>query len=165
MENDGYRTQGRKRGRVPSNEAIPSKKLTRSNSLPSQNKFNVLANLPDTGKIQDPTNATSQTKIPRPPPPVTMRKPPYYRDLLKQINKIEGIKCNAKEAGEFIKLFCKTPRDVRKLTEYLDKNNKEYFVIPGKVVIPIKILIKGLPIDMDLDEIKTESTKNSESRK
>ncbi|GBM36695.1 hypothetical protein AVEN_202034-1 [Araneus ventricosus] len=144
VENDGYRTQGRKRGRVPSNEAIPSKKLTRSNSLPLRNKFNVLANLPDTGNNQNPTNALSQTKIPK----VLLK--------LKQINEIEGIKRNAKEAGEFIKLFCETPRDVRKLTEYLDKNNKEYFVIPGKVVKPIKIVIKGLPIDTDLDEIKTE---------
>ncbi|GBM74941.1 hypothetical protein AVEN_173357-1 [Araneus ventricosus] len=151
-ENEGYQTQGRKRGRVPSNESIPSKKLTRSNSLPLQNKFNVLANLPDTDNNQDPTNAISQTKI----PPVTMRKPVNYPDLLKQINEKEGIKCNAKEAGEFIKLFCETPRDVRNLTEFLDKSNKENFVIPGKVVKPIKIVIKGLPIDMDLDEIKTE---------
>ncbi|GBN16962.1 hypothetical protein AVEN_228698-1 [Araneus ventricosus] len=107
-ENDGYQTQGRKRGRVPSNESIPSKKLTRSNSLPLQNKFNALANLPDTGNNQDPTNATSQTKIPK-IPPVTLRKPVNYRDLLKQINEKEGIKCNAKEAGEFIKLFCEPP--------------------------------------------------------
>ncbi|GBM98189.1 hypothetical protein AVEN_242444-1 [Araneus ventricosus] len=155
MENDGYHTQGRKRGRVPSNETIPSKKLTRSNSLPLQNKFNVLANLPDSGSNQEPTNAVSQTKIPK-IPPVTMKKPINYRDLLKQINEIEGIKCNAKEAGEFIKLFCETPRDVRKLTEFLDKNNKEYFVMPGKAVKPIKVVIKGLPKDMELDEIKTE---------
>ncbi|GBM22914.1 hypothetical protein AVEN_136339-1 [Araneus ventricosus] len=85
-----------------------------------------------------------------------MTKPVNYRDLLKQINEIEGIKCNAKEAGEFIKLFCETARDVKKLTEFLDKNNKEYFVIPGKAVKPIKVVIKGLPKDTDLDEIKTE---------
>ncbi|GBN44716.1 hypothetical protein AVEN_247335-1 [Araneus ventricosus] len=155
VENDGYQTQGRKRGRVLSNETIPSKKLNRSNTLPLQNIFNVLANLPDTGSNQDATNAISPTKTPK-IPPVTMKKHVNYRDLLKQINEIKGIKCNAKEAGEFIKLFCETPRDVRKLTEFLDKNNKEYFVIPGQAVKPIKVVIKGLPNDMDLDEIKTE---------
>ncbi|GBO08288.1 hypothetical protein AVEN_134857-1 [Araneus ventricosus] len=154
-EKNGYQTQGRKRGRVPSNESIPSKKLTRSNSLPLQNKFNALANLPDTGNGQDPTNAIPLTKITK-IPPVTLKKPGNYRDLLKQINEKEGIKCNAKEAGEFVKLFCETPRDVRSLVDFLDKNNKEYFVIPGRVVKPIKIVIKGLPIDMDLEEIKTE---------
>ncbi|GBL82401.1 hypothetical protein AVEN_252547-1 [Araneus ventricosus] len=147
--------RGRERGRVPSDEPIPSKKLTRSNSLPLQNKFNALANLPDMGNNQDPTNAISLTKIPK-IPPVTLKKPDNYRKLLKQINETEGIKCNAKEAREFIKLFCESPKDVRNLTDYLDKNNKEYFVIPGKIVKPIKIVIKGFPIDMDLDEIKTE---------
>ncbi|GBM42872.1 hypothetical protein AVEN_245699-1 [Araneus ventricosus] len=62
----------------------------------------------------------------------------------------------AKEAVDFIKLFCEAPGDVRKLTDYLDKNKKEYFVIPGRAVKPIKIVIKGLPKDMDLDDIKTE---------
>ncbi|GBN28037.1 hypothetical protein AVEN_147242-1, partial [Araneus ventricosus] len=76
-ENDGYQTQGRKRGRVPSNESIRSKKLTRSNSLPLQNKFNALANLLDTGNSQGPTNATSLTKIPK-ISPVTLRKPDNY---------------------------------------------------------------------------------------
>ncbi|GBM36743.1 hypothetical protein AVEN_171856-1 [Araneus ventricosus] len=154
-DNDGYQTQGRKRGRVPSNEPNHSKKLTRSNSLPLQNKFNALANLPDAGNNQDPTNAIFLTKIPK-IPPVTLKKPVNYRDLIKKINEKEGIKCNAKEAGEFVKPFCETPRDVRSLLEFLDKSNKEYFVIPGQVVKPIKIVIKGLPIDMDLEEIKTE---------
>ncbi|GBN46631.1 hypothetical protein AVEN_228660-1 [Araneus ventricosus] len=58
-ENNGYQTQGRKRGRVPSNESIPSKKLTRSNSLPLQNKFNALANLPDTENIKEIYHLTS----------------------------------------------------------------------------------------------------------
>ncbi|GBM30590.1 hypothetical protein AVEN_27621-1 [Araneus ventricosus] len=154
-ENDGYQTQGRKRGRVPSNESIPSKKLTRSNSLPLQNKFNALANLPNTGNNQGPTNEISLTKISK-IPPVTLKKPDNYRKLLKQINEKEGMKCNDKEAGEFVKLFCETPRDVRSLVEFLDKSNKEYFVIPGEVVKPIKIVIKGRPNDMDLEEIKTE---------
>ncbi|GBN93966.1 hypothetical protein AVEN_25541-1 [Araneus ventricosus] len=57
-------------------------------------------------------------------------------------------------AGEFIKLFCETPNHVRALTDFLDQ--KEYFVIPGRAEKPIKIVIKGLPIDMDLEEIKTE---------
>ncbi|GBM64172.1 hypothetical protein AVEN_89026-1 [Araneus ventricosus] len=78
MGNDGYQTQGRKRGRVPSNETIPSKKLTRSNSLLLQNKFNVFANLPDSGSNQDQTNEVSQTKTPQ-IPPVTMKKPVNYR--------------------------------------------------------------------------------------
>ncbi|GBM25357.1 hypothetical protein AVEN_233688-1, partial [Araneus ventricosus] len=88
-ENDGYQTQGRKRGRVPSNESIPSKKRTSSNSLPLQNKFNALANLPDTGNNQGPTNEISLTKIPK-IPPVTLKKPDNYRKLLKQINEKEG---------------------------------------------------------------------------
>ncbi|GBM08946.1 hypothetical protein AVEN_170190-1 [Araneus ventricosus] len=85
-----------------------------------------------TGNNQGPTNAISLTKTPK-IPPVTLEKPGNYRDLIKQINEKEGIKCNAKEAGEFVKLFCETPRDVRSLVDFLDENNKEYFVIPGRI--------------------------------
>ncbi|GBM05141.1 hypothetical protein AVEN_197705-1 [Araneus ventricosus] len=152
VANDDFQTQGRKRGRVHSNNSIPSKKLTRSNSLPLQNKYNALANLPDAGNSQDESELAKIQKI----PPVTLRKPDDYRKLLKELNETEGIKCNAKDAGEFIKLFCESPKDVRNLVNYLDKNNKEYFVIPGKVVKPIKIVIKGLSVDMDPEDIKSE---------
>ncbi|GBL91510.1 hypothetical protein AVEN_263380-1 [Araneus ventricosus] len=87
-----------------------------------------------------------------------MKRSIDYRDMLKQINEVEGIPCKAKETGEFIKLFCETPRDIRSLTEFLDKKGKEYFVIPGRAEKPIKAVIKGLPLDMNLDEIKIELT-------
>ncbi|GBM19042.1 hypothetical protein AVEN_172507-1 [Araneus ventricosus] len=74
----------------------------------------------------------------------------------RQINEVEKIKCLAKEAGAFLKLHCTTSGDVRKLTDYLDKNQNEYFVIPRKAIKPIKVVIKGLPKDMDMDKIKTD---------
>ncbi|GBN23501.1 hypothetical protein AVEN_152547-1 [Araneus ventricosus] len=86
-----------------------------------------------------------------------MKRAIDYRDLLKQINEVEKIPCKAKEAGEFIKLFCQTPKNVRALTDFLDKG-KEYFVIPGRAEKPVKVVIKGLPLDMDLDEIEAELT-------
>ncbi|GBL57844.1 hypothetical protein AVEN_85441-1, partial [Araneus ventricosus] len=85
-----------------------------------------------------------------------MKRSNDYRDLIKQINEVEKIPCKAKEAGEFIKLFCETPNHVRTLTDFLDKKEKEYFVIPGRTEKPIKVVIKGLPIDMDLEEIKND---------
>ncbi|GBN62122.1 hypothetical protein AVEN_119399-1, partial [Araneus ventricosus] len=100
VANDDFQIQGRKRGRVHSNNSIPCKKLTRSNSLPLQNKYNALANLPDAGNSQDESELAKIPKI----PPVTLRKPDDYRKLLKELNETEGIKCNAKDAGEFIKL-------------------------------------------------------------
>ncbi|GBM69812.1 putative RNA-directed DNA polymerase from transposon BS, partial [Araneus ventricosus] len=78
--------------------------------------------------------------------------------MLKQINEVEGIPCKAKEAGEFLKLFCQTPKDVRSLVNFLDKKGKEYFVIAERAEKPVKVVIKGLPIDTDLDHIKTELT-------
>ncbi|GBM43178.1 hypothetical protein AVEN_50102-1 [Araneus ventricosus] len=79
-----------------------------------------------------------------------MKRSIDYRDLLKQ--------CKAKEAGEFVKLFCQTPKDIKALIDFPDKKGKKYFVIPERAEKPIKVVIKGLPLDMDLDEIKAELT-------
>ncbi|KAF8784055.1 Nucleic-acid-binding protein transposon like protein [Argiope bruennichi] len=79
-----------------------------------------------------------------------------YREIIKRLNQTYNIKCKAKESGEFIKLFAESPEDVRKLTSYLDEQQKEYFVISDKAEKPVKIVIKGLPINTDPEEIKNE---------
>ncbi|GBN22410.1 Nucleic-acid-binding protein from transposon X-element [Araneus ventricosus] len=85
-----------------------------------------------------------------------LRRSQDYRILLKEINEVEKIECKGKEAGEFIKLFCKTPNQVRSLTDYLNNKGKEYFVIPDRAEKPVKVVIKGLPVDMDMEIIKSE---------
>ncbi|GBN82102.1 Nucleic-acid-binding protein from transposon X-element [Araneus ventricosus] len=155
--NDNFQTQGRKRNRDLSNEIISSKKLVTDHSIPLQNSFNVLANLPTDDAPSGSNDKTTPISAPK-IQPIMMKRSIDYRDMLKQINEVEGIPCKAKEAGEFLKLFCQTPKDVRSLVNFLDKKGKEYFVIAERAEKPVKVVIKGLPIDTDLDHIKTELT-------
>ncbi|KAF8789917.1 Nucleic-acid-binding protein transposon like protein [Argiope bruennichi] len=91
-------------------------------------------------------------------PPIMLRRIAEYPVLLKRINTVQKIKCTAKETGEFVKLFVDTTDDVRKLTKYLEEQNLEYYVISDKAEKPVKIVIKGLPINTDVEEIKNELT-------
>ncbi|GBN26946.1 hypothetical protein AVEN_264116-1 [Araneus ventricosus] len=136
MDSDNFTTQGRRRKRAPSNKIESSKKIATDSGLPLKNSYEVLANLPAEG---NPSNQTDKVKTATTPKivPIMMRRSNDYRDLIKQINEVENIPCRAKEAGEFIKLFCDTPNHVRALTDFLDKKEKEYFVIPGRTERPI----------------------------
>ncbi|GBN89441.1 hypothetical protein AVEN_223697-1 [Araneus ventricosus] len=155
MDSDNFTFQGRRRKRAPSNKTAPSKKIATDSGLPLKNSYDVLAKLP---AEDNPSNQTDKVKTATTPKivPIMMKRSNDYRDLIKQINEVEKIPCKAKEAGEFIKLFCETPNHVGALTDFLDKKEKESFVIPGSAEKPIKLVIKGLPIDMDLEEIKSE---------
>ncbi|GBO18107.1 Nucleic-acid-binding protein from transposon X-element [Araneus ventricosus] len=128
-----------------------------SDSIPLQNKFSPLANLPTAESTQEQANNVNQGKPPK-ISPITLKKPANYRELLRKINEVEKIKCIAKETGEFLKLHCTTPDDAKKLTDYFDKNQNEYFVTPRRTNKPIKVVIKGLPKETDTEEIKEELT-------
>ncbi|KAF8785183.1 Nucleic-acid-binding protein transposon like protein [Argiope bruennichi] len=99
-----------------------------------------------------------ETQISPKIPPIMLRRTAEYREIIKRLNTIHNIKCKAKEAGEFIKLFAETSDDVRKLTKYLHEQTKEYFVIADRAEKPIKVVLKGLPLNIDTEEIKTELT-------
>ncbi|GBL92945.1 hypothetical protein AVEN_54597-1 [Araneus ventricosus] len=45
-------------------------------------------------------------------------------------------------------------KDHRELTEYLDKQEIQYYVVPSRAENPIKTIIKGLPPYTTTDEIK-----------
>ncbi|GBO00921.1 Nucleic-acid-binding protein from transposon X-element [Araneus ventricosus] len=155
LETNGeFQFQNRKRGRASPQKDANNKK-TNSDSIPLQNKFSPLAELPTAESTQDQANNVNQGKTPK-IPPITLKKPANYRELLRRINEVEKIKCIAKEAGEFLKLQCTTPDDAKKLTDYFDKNQNEYFVTSRKTNKPIKVVIKGLPKETDTEDIKEE---------
>ncbi|GBO19514.1 hypothetical protein AVEN_190084-1 [Araneus ventricosus] len=155
LETNGeFQFQNRKRGRASPQKDANNKK-TNSDSIPLQNKFSPLAKLPTAESTQEQANNVNQGKTPK-ITPITLKKPANYRELLRSINEVEKIKCIAKEAGEFLKLHCTTPDDAKKLTDYFDKNQNEYFVIPHKTSKPIKVVIKGLPKETDMEDIKEE---------
>ncbi|GBM85443.1 Nucleic-acid-binding protein from transposon X-element [Araneus ventricosus] len=152
--NEDFQIQNRKRGWTSAQKNATNKKIN-SDSIPLQNKFSPLANLPTAESTQDQAINVNQGKTPK-ISPITLKKPTNYRELFRRINEVEKIKCIAKEAGEFLKLHCTTPDDDKKLTDYFDKNQNEYFVTPRKTNKPIKVVIKGLPKETDTEDINEE---------
>ncbi|GBN56332.1 Nucleic-acid-binding protein from transposon X-element [Araneus ventricosus] len=154
QNNEDFQIQNRKRGWTSPPKNANNKKIN-SDSIPLQNRFSPLANLPTAESTQDQANNVNQGKTPK-ISPITLKKPENYRELLRRINEVEKIKCIAKETGEFLKLHCTSPDDAKKLTDFFDKNQNEYFVTSRKTSKPIKIVIKGLPKETDTEDIKEE---------
>ncbi|GFS73338.1 uncharacterized protein TNCV_4712151 [Trichonephila clavipes] len=62
----------------------------------------------------------------------------------------------SKLSGELIKLYTNTSIDYHKLLNLLDQHHFQYHVITPKDERPIKVVIKGLPCNTDINDIKVE---------
>ncbi|KAF8785964.1 Nucleic-acid-binding protein transposon like protein [Argiope bruennichi] len=149
-KDDEFQLFKRKRSHKANKEIPPNKKPAAVEPLKTQNKYDALSDLKNS---DDPTTGlVNQPVI----PPIMLRRTADYKEIIKRLNTVHKINCKAKEAGEFIKLFVETSDDIRKMTKYLDELDKEYFVIASRAEKPIKVVIKGLPINTECEEIKQE---------
>ncbi|GBM82507.1 hypothetical protein AVEN_91336-1, partial [Araneus ventricosus] len=87
-------------------------------------------------------------------PPVVIKNFPEFKFLMKRLNETKNLKCRAKPVGEFMHVFTNSSKDHRDLTDYLTEQNIQYYVVPSRAEKPVKIVIKGLPIDAKTDEIE-----------
>ncbi|GBN27842.1 Nucleic-acid-binding protein from transposon X-element [Araneus ventricosus] len=155
LKTDGFTTVQKKRPRRRSDDTIEvSKKV----NIPAKGPETETRNTYDV--LQDQIiNEDKLTPIPPPKiPPIMLKRIAEYPVLLKRINTVKKIKCTAKESGELVKLFVETPDNVRDLTKYLDELNLEYFQIDSDPIKPIKVVVKGLGINADMEEMKIELT-------
>ncbi|GFY10374.1 nucleic-acid-binding protein from transposon X-element [Trichonephila clavipes] len=63
-----------------------------------------------------------------------------------------------KLAGKYFKIFCKSPDKHRIVTDYLKEISEEFYVIDPPDSRPLKVVIKGLPISTEIDEIQEDLT-------
>ncbi|GBN07135.1 hypothetical protein AVEN_231143-1 [Araneus ventricosus] len=78
---------------------------------------------------------------------------------MQRLNEVQKISCAAKPKGEFMHVFCNSSLNHRKITDYLDTERIQYYVVPPAAKKPVKVVIKGLPIDFSTEEIKNNLTK------
>ncbi|GBO39810.1 hypothetical protein AVEN_226879-1 [Araneus ventricosus] len=90
-----------------------------------------------------------------------LKKTANHKLILQRIIDFKKISCRTKPSGEFLQLFCKTEKDHRDLTEYLDTHKLEYFVIPSQAEKLTKVVIRGMYIDTTCEEIHEELTKRN----
>ncbi|GBN36218.1 hypothetical protein AVEN_33630-1, partial [Araneus ventricosus] len=138
-------SEGKNKAKKPN---TPNIKSTTKPPIELKNRFSGL-------EIQ--TDKTVQSNI----PPVSLKKTPNHKLILQRIIEFQKINCRAKPTGEFLQLFCETEKDHRDLTEYLDTQKLEYFVIPSQAEKLNKVVIRGMDIDTSCEEIQEELTKKN----
>ncbi|GFV12075.1 hypothetical protein TNCV_670061 [Trichonephila clavipes] len=81
----------------------------------------------------------------------------HIRDHMKVITKAFPKICS-KLSGELIKLYTDNSIDYHKLLQLLDQEKYQYHAITPKAERPIKVIVKGLPKDTEINDIKSDLT-------
>ncbi|GFU49573.1 probable RNA-directed DNA polymerase from transposon X-element [Trichonephila clavipes] len=67
-------------------------------------------------------------------------------------------KTKTKLSGEFLKIFAASSDDHRDITKPLVEKKEQYFALNPTLNRPQKVVLKGLPINTDIDDIKSDLT-------
>ncbi|GFV02829.1 hypothetical protein TNCV_2304621 [Trichonephila clavipes] len=65
-------------------------------------------------------------------------------------------KLRSKLSGEFIKLYSDNSEQYRKLLHFVEENKFQFHSITPKQDRPIKVVIKGLPRDSNIEDIQED---------
>lgn len=104
---------------------------------------------------QKPKEVTTTIKKDR-VPPITMIQKEHYNSLITVIKK-DNIKIHyIKNKSTGLEILPVTTDDYRKLTNIFDHFNEEYFTFPLKEEKNLKIVIRGIPECINIEDIKAE---------
>ncbi|GFY60427.1 nucleic-acid-binding protein from transposon X-element [Trichonephila inaurata madagascariensis] len=90
-------------------------------------------------------------------PPINLKFRTNYQPIVKKISQ-KFPASNTKLSGEFLKIFATSPDEHRNITKFLTEKGEQYFAIEPVAKRPLKVVIKGLPITTEVDDMKTELT-------
>ncbi|GIY03628.1 RNA-directed DNA polymerase from mobile element jockey [Caerostris darwini] len=96
-----------------------------------------------------PSNTTSNVR------PIMISKPNDTIAFMRKINTDLNFSITCKHTASYLKIEPATEDNHTIITRYLDNNNIPYYIITPKGLRPIKCVIRGLPINTDLELIKT----------
>ncbi|GFY58485.1 nucleic-acid-binding protein from transposon X-element [Trichonephila inaurata madagascariensis] len=90
-------------------------------------------------------------------PPINLKFQTNYKPIVKEISQ-KFPTSSTKLSGEFLKIFATSPDEHRNITNFLTEKGEQFFAIEPVAKRPQKVVIKGLPITTDVDDIKTDLT-------
>ncbi|GFW97907.1 nucleic-acid-binding protein from transposon X-element [Trichonephila clavipes] len=148
----------RKQKRSPRVKCKKSTRAQTSQPVTVQNKFSSLS----VKETENNPTTSAQTTAPisarpRIPPIMFKYKKANYREIIKNLND-DFPDCEAKLAGKYLKIFCKTSDDHRVVTDHLREIKEQFYVIDPPDSRPLKVVIKGLPISTEIHEIQDDLT-------
>ncbi|GFU47344.1 nucleic-acid-binding protein from transposon X-element [Trichonephila clavipes] len=123
-----------------------------------QNKFSSLSD--KEAEINPTTSDQTAAPIsarPKVPPIMFKHKKANYKSIVQNLSK-DFPDCEVKLAGKYFKIFCKTSDEHRVVTDYLKVIKEEFYVIDPPDSRPLKVVIKGLPISTEINEIQDDLT-------
>ncbi|GFT58581.1 hypothetical protein TNCV_1250461 [Trichonephila clavipes] len=65
-------------------------------------------------------------------------------------------KTNSKLSGEYLRIFASTADERNEIIAFLKERGEQFFALHPQDTKPQKIVIKGLPISTDIDDIKKD---------
>ena len=145
-------TSKNKRSRTESCSSVIS-------NISTSNRFAVL-DLNDNPEMEvnsGPQCEESDPNIPKPPRIESFFidfKNKNWRTFIKELNDVTTLGINAKLNGEFLKVTPKSVEDFRTLQRHLINSKTKFHALNLKMDRPKKVLIKGLPADTNVDELK-----------
>lgn len=119
------------------------------------NSFEALANSED---ITDRNPGDSDTTAPKEPriEPIYVKTTDNWREIAAKVDELANCKVFKSVQGDCIKFFPKSVETYRIIQNYFADQKIEFYGMKLKSERPRKVLIKGLPINFDVSEIKEE---------
>ncbi|GFT98839.1 hypothetical protein NPIL_213511 [Nephila pilipes] len=141
----------------------PFRKQAKRKIIETSNKFKNLKlqnEMSESQTIQEENenknNDTEMTIKNQLPPPIMLKITKNYKQQLKELT-LGYENLRTKLSGEYIKLYVDTSEQYRSLTKYLRQTETaEYYVIKPKQERPIRVCLKGLPRDTDMEDIQED---------
>ena len=93
-------------------------------------------------------------------PPIMLSAVKNYSAHIKFLNQKFNKKliCRPANGGEIIRIHPETIEEYRQIVQYFAECNLQYYVLPHRDTKPYKVVIRGLVLTTDCEEIKNELT-------
>lgn len=148
---------------LPKKSAKPAILKNLNPNIKTNNQFDAL---PIEETVMDESSPDDAQKDDSPPMPKPVKPEPIYlklttnwRDIVSKINSTLNYEINKKVQGELLKIFPKDVEEFRTIQNYLSVQNCEFFTMKLKSERPRKVIIKGVPKDIPIEEVKSELVK------
>ncbi|GFS67466.1 nucleic-acid-binding protein from transposon X-element [Trichonephila clavipes] len=99
--------------------------------------------------------ATQRCQLPPQNPPIHLKFEENYNLIMQEINR-KYPKTNSKLSGEYLRIFASTADERNEIIYFLKERGEQFFALHPHDTKPQKIVIKGLPISTDIDDIKKD---------
>ncbi|GFW31421.1 nucleic-acid-binding protein from transposon X-element [Trichonephila clavipes] len=119
--------------------------------IPTSNKYQTLSGNDDSLTQSNEAMPVATPKI----PPIHLKFDANYNLIMQEINR-KYPKTSSKLSGEYLRIFAISIEERNEIIDFLKGKGEQFFALFPQDVKIQKIVIKGLPISADIDDIKQD---------